>query len=308
MRKKLSFWAAVSRAPFFTGSALPVGLGAAAVWYQSGEFRLGLFVLTLVGAVLVHAGANIANDYYDHLSGADDINPDFHTPLFGGSRLIQDGLMTPRATLMAALACLSIAAVIGIVLTWLRGWPILALGLVGVLSGFFYTAPPLKLSYRGWGELAVALDFGVLMVAGTQYVQVRAVTAVGLAASVPVALLILLVLYVNQFPDAPADGQAGKRHLVVRWGTRRARLGVPVLYAATYASILAAIAAGLAPGWCLVALLTAPLGAGASAVVWQYHSQPKRLVPASAMTIAAHALTSVLLIIGYVAGRASAGV
>jgi len=302
MRAKVSFWAAASRAPFFTGSALPVGLGAAAAWYQTGRFNLPLFLLTLVGAVLIHAGANIANDYYDHLSGADDINPHYFTPFFGGSRMIQKGLMTPRATLVSGLACLGVAAVIGLVLAWLRGWPVLALGVVGILSGFFYTAPPVKLSYRGWGELAIALDFGVLMVAGAQYVQVQQITGVGLAASAPVALLILLVLYVNQFPDAPADGEAGKRHLVVRMGTARARYGVPILFGLVYLSILLAVAFGLAPGWCLIALVAAPLAAGASAVVMQYHGQPKRLVPASAMTIAAHAVTSLLLIVGFIVG------
>jgi len=304
MTKRISFWAAVSRAPFFTASALPVGLGAAAAWYHSGLFHLGLFALTLIGAVLIHAGANISNDYYDHLSGADDINPNFCTPFFGGSRMIQQGLMTPRATLAAGLACLGAGAAIGIVLTVLRGWPVLALGVVGGLCAFFYTAPPVKLGYRGWGELAVALSFGVLMVAGAEYVQMRQVNSFGLAASAPVALLILLVLYVNQFPDAPADGQAGKRHLVVRLGTARARFGVPLLFAATYGSILAAVASALAPGWCLIALVTAPLGAGASAVVIQYYDRPKRLIPASTMTIAAHALTTLLLITGYVIGGA----
>ena len=303
MKSKVSFWAAVSRAPFFTGSALPVGLGAAAAWYQAGQFNLGLFLLTLVGAVAIHAGANIANDYYDHLSGADDINPNYCTPFYGGSRMIQRGLVTPRATLISGAVCLGVGAAIGIILAWLRGWPVLAIGLIGGVSAFFYTAPPLKLSYRGWGELAILFDFGVLMVAGAQYVQVREITAVGLAASAPVALLILLVLYVNQFPDAPADAQAGKRNLVVRLGTRKARFGVPLLFAATYASILLAAAFGLAPGWCMIALLTVPLAAGASAVVMRYHDRPKVLPPASAMTIAAHALTSVLLVIGYVLGR-----
>ena len=303
MRSKLSFWAAVSRAPFFTGSALPVGLGASVAWYQTGHFHLGLFVLTLVAAVLFHAGANMANDYYDHLTRADDINPNYHTPFYGGSRMIQDGLMTPRATLIAALACFAIGSLIGVALTWLRGWPVLALGIFGGLSGFFYTAPPFKLSYRGWGELAIALDFGVLMVAGAEYVQTRAITTGGLVASIPVALLILLVLYVNQFPDAPSDAQAGKRHLVVRLGTARARFGVPLLFAGVYISILAAVATELAPGWCLVALLTVPLGAGASAIDLKFHNQPKRLPAASAMTIAAHGLTTLLLIIGYAVGR-----
>jgi 1,4-dihydroxy-2-naphthoate octaprenyltransferase len=305
MRTKISFWAAVSRAPFFTGSALPVGLGAAAAWYQSGQFHLGLFALTLVGAVLIHAGANITNDYYDHLSGADDINPNYCTPLFGGSRMIQQGLMTPRATLIAGVACLGAAAAIGIILTWLRGWPVLALGVIGILSGFFYTAPPFKLGYRGWGELAIALDFGVLMVAGAQYVQAQEITAVGLAASAPIALLIMQILYVNQFPDAPADAQAGKRHLVVRMGPARARFGVPAVFVVTYASIVAAVAYALAPAWCLLGLLSAPLAVGASAVILQYYGQPKRLVPASAMTIGAHALTGILLILGYVLGAAA---
>jgi 1,4-dihydroxy-2-naphthoate octaprenyltransferase len=304
MRKRISFWAAASRAPFFTGSALPVALAAAATWYQSGRFNLGLFLLTLVGAVAIHAGANLTNDYYDHLSRADDINPNYVTPFFGGSRMIQQKLMTPRATLIAGLACLGAGAGVGVVLAALRGWPVLAIGVAGGFMALCYTAPPIKLGYRGFGELAIALSFGVLMVAGAQYVQVRQITAVGLAASAPVALLILLVLYVNQFPDAPADARVGKRHLVVRLGTRRARYGVPLLYVATYGSIIAAVGAGLAPEWCLIGLLSAPLGAGATVVDLKFHDQPRRVVPASPMTIAAHGLTAILLTIGYIIGGA----
>jgi 1,4-dihydroxy-2-naphthoate octaprenyltransferase len=304
MKARIAFWAGVSRAPFFTAAALPVGLGAAAAWWHSGQFHGGLFALTAIGAVLIHAGANIANDYYDHLTGADELNVNYFTPLYGGSRMIQQGLMTPRATIIAGMTCLGAGAAIGIALTVLRGWPILALGVAGSMMAFFYTAPPVKLSYRGWGEPAVALSFGALMVAGAEYVQVRHITAVGLAASAPVSLLILQVLFVNQFPDAPSDGQAGKRNWVVRLGTRRARYGVSLIYAAIYASILAAIVSGLAPGWCLIALLTAPLAAGASMVNLQYHDQPKRLPPASGLTIAAHALTTLLLAIGYLLGAA----
>jgi len=298
-------WVAVSRAPFFTASALPVGLGAAAAWYRAGQFHGGLFALTVIGAVLIHAGANIANDYYDHLSGADELNVNFFTPLYGGSRMIQQGLMTPRATLVAALTCLGLGAVIGVVLTLLRGWPVLALGIAGAAMGFFYTAPPLKLGYRGLGEPAVALSFGVLMVAGAEYVQTQHISAVGLAASAPVALLIMAVLYVNQIPDEPADAQAGKRNWVVRLGPRRARWGVPLVFAATYGSILLAVGYALAPGWCLIALLTMPLAAGAVAVDLQYYDKPKRLPAASALTIATHALTALLLIIGYVVGASA---
>jgi len=95
----LTLWLKELRAPFFTASVIPILLGAAVAWSKGFPFSWGLFILTLLGGVLLHAGANVSNDYYDHKSGTDDINVEFVNPFTGGSRMIQKGLMTPRQVL-----------------------------------------------------------------------------------------------------------------------------------------------------------------------------------------------------------------
>ena len=111
-------------------------LGAAIAWRREGAFDLFLFLLALAGGVLLHAGANVANDYFDHKSGNDEANVDFVRPFTGGSRMIQTGRMSPAEVLAEALICYALAVTIGIYLSYKVSWIILLLGLIGVFSGF----------------------------------------------------------------------------------------------------------------------------------------------------------------------------
>jgi len=162
LASKVSFWLRASRFQFFTASVVPVIVGGATAYWETGTVLWSYWIATLVALVLLHAAANLANDYYDHLSRNDEINIEFISPFTGGSRFIQKQLTSPVSILIAALACLAVGSGIGLILVWLRGWPILVLGVVGGLSGFFYTANPLRLGYRGLGEIFIFLDFGIL--------------------------------------------------------------------------------------------------------------------------------------------------
>ncbi len=299
--RRILFWLHASRYEFFTGVVAPAIVGGGVAWWQVGSFHRGLWLLTLLGLILIHASANLANDYFDHLSGNDAVNREFIRPFSGGSRVIQRGLATPREVLAAALVCLLLGAVVGLLLVILRGWPILALGLVGGLSGFFYTAPPLKLGYRGLGEIFLALDFGVLPVLGTYYVQTQHFSLAAFWVSLPVALLILAVLWINQFPDYHADLAVGKRHWVVRLGRRRAAVVYAGMMALTYLTVLVGVAVEVLPPLTLLAMLTLPLTARGINVALREYDQPPALVPANAATIGVHLVLSLLLAVGLVA-------
>lgn len=299
----LGFWLRAARFEFFTGSLAPVLVGSAAAWWQTGRLSWPLALATLVALVLLHASANLANDYWDHLSGNDALNRSFVRPFTGGSRFIQRGEVRPRAVLAASLLCLAGGAALGFVLVWLRGWPILALGVVGGLSGLFYTARPVALGYRGLGELFIALDFGVLPVLGAYYVQAQAFSWPALAASLPVALLISAILWINQFPDYAADLAVGKRHWVVRLGRRRAAVVYAGMMTLTYVLLLASVAVGLLPPLVLLAALALPLLARGIDVALREYDHPRRLAPANAATIALHLACSVLVALGLVLDR-----
>ena len=301
---KVKIWLAEIRAPFFTATVVPILLGAVIAWATTSIFHWGYFLLTMIGGLLLHTGANVANDYFDHLSGADERNVEFVRPFTGGSRMIQEGLLTPREVLGGALTAFALAGVIGLYLTYVRGPVILILGIVGAFSGFFYTAPPIKLVSRGIGEFFIGLNFGLLMTLGAYYVQTASLAWEPAIASIPVALLITAILYINQFQDAPADGSAGKDHLVVRLGRKRAVLGYILLMAFTYLSILLAAIFGVTSPFTLIALITLPIALRAISVGRTHYDEYLKLVPANAATVFIHLLTGLLLSAAYLLDKA----
>jgi 1,4-dihydroxy-2-naphthoate octaprenyltransferase len=297
---KLKIWMLEMRLPFLTASITPVLLGAAMAWGIHGVFLWDIFLLTLVVGVCLHLGANISNDYFDHISTADDINVEYVRPFTGGSRMIQLGWLSPREVLAGSFVAFGIAVGIGLYLAFARDMLLLVFGIVGAASGFFYTAPPFRFVSRGYGEVFIGLNFGVLMVLGSYYIQVLTLAWEPVVASLPVALLITAVLYINEFPDATADEAAGKLTIVVRLGKKRAAIGYGVLMACVYGSILIGILLNVVSLYALIALTTLPLAVFATRHAVEHHSNTPVLVPANAATVVNHLLTGLYLAIAYI--------
>jgi len=219
---KLTLWLKELRAPFFTASALPVIVGTAVAFANTGQFNLILFILALLAIVALHAGANIANDYFDHISKNDWLNEN-KTPFSGGSRLIQQNLLTPGEVIVGAWIALFIGASIGLIIVILtKSLFVLLLGVIGLLGGYFYTATPFKLGYRTAGEIVIGLLFGILPVYGSFYIQAKSFSTMPLPPGAIVAVLIFLVIFANEFPDFSADRAANKKTLVVTLGVKNA--------------------------------------------------------------------------------------
>ncbi len=207
-----------TRPKFLIASAAPVLVGTAAGYAVADTFSPLLFTLALLAIMCLHSGSNVANDYFDHISRNDWVNKN-PTPFSGGRRYIQQGILSARATLLLALFCLTVGATIGVVIVVLtQSVFILALGLIGLLGGFFYTATPVKLGYRCFGELVITLLFGLFPVYGSYYLQTKTYDTVVLLPGIAVGILIFLVILVNEFPDAAADAQVNKKTLVVCFG------------------------------------------------------------------------------------------
>jgi 1,4-dihydroxy-2-naphthoate octaprenyltransferase len=218
MKSKLFILFLASRPKFLVASAAPVLVGSALGFATTGTFSLYLFILALLAIMALHAGANMANDYFDHTSRNDWLNQN-PTPFSGGSRFIQQGILSPKTILLLALIALTAGAAIGILIVLLtRSVFILILGLAGLLGGFFYTAPPIRLGYRSVGEPVIALLFGLLPVYGSYYLQTETIDIIPLLPAVIVGILIFLVILINEFPDVAADAAVNKRTLVVRFG------------------------------------------------------------------------------------------
>lgn len=297
---RLRIWLKAMRIPFFTATIIPVALGAIIAWYDSGSFMWMRFWLALFGAVLMHAGTNLANDYFDYLSGCDTANPT-PTPFSGGSRVLPEGLLSPKKILSAWIICFIAAGAIGLYLNYLsKSNVILFLGIIGVFLGIFYTAKPFRLGYGSLGELAVGIGFGPLMVLGSYYVQAQSLSLKAFLVSLPIGILIALVLYINEFPDYAGDIAVGKRNLVVRLGKKRAIILYHSLLAAAYLSIISLAALGFLPAISLIALLTFPLALKAFLVSRKNFDKVYELLPANASTIGLHSLIGILLSLGFI--------
>jgi 1,4-dihydroxy-2-naphthoate polyprenyltransferase len=287
-----------TRVPFLTATFVPVFLGAV-VARSHGYSAWWLTMLALVGASAVHLGLNVANDVFDATSGADqaNVNP---TMFSGGSRMIQYGLVSLKAMRIASAALYAVGIAIGIYLTATRGIELLWIGVAGIFLSIFYTAPPFKFVYRGLGEICVALGFGPLMVLGTYFVVAQRFTFEALYASLPVALLIMLVLYVNQIPDAPSDARAGKRTIVVRLSKNAIIMGFALSAGAAFVLILAGAVTGVMPLWTLIALAPLPLAYKVYKGLKAHYESPYELMATMGQNIQLHLFTGLLLIVGYI--------
>jgi 1,4-dihydroxy-2-naphthoate polyprenyltransferase len=302
VKPRLSFGSLVlrtTRLPFLSATIVPVVLGIA-IAARHGAFDLLTAVLTVVGASFVQLGLNVANDVFDTAQGADDANLT-PTKFSGGSRVIQYGLVSFRQ--MAGLATIFYVAagLIGLLLLVLRGSPaLLVIGVVGFIVSIGYTAPPLKFVYRGLGEIAVAVGFGPLMLLGAYVVQTRgALSWEPFVASLPIALLVALILYVNEIPDRRGDARAGKRTLPVRLSQPTVITIYQVAAVAAYAIVVAGVVAGQLPIPALLVLLSAPLALQVSRGLAPNYDNPYGLMAVMGVNVKLHLYAGLLLFAGY---------
>lgn len=302
LKPRLSFgWLTLraTRLPFLSATLIPVLVGIA-IAAAHGSFDLVAALLTIVGAAAVHLALNVANDVFDARLGADDrnVNP---TKYSGGSRVIQYGLVSLRRMATISLGFYAIAIGVGLVLLLTRfSVALLVIGVLGILLSVFYTAPPLKLVYRGLGELTTAIGFGPLMLLGAYVVQtVGGVRLEPIVASLPIALLVALILYVNEIPDRPGDARAGKRTLPVVLPQQAVVNGYFVAALAAFAVIVIGVVAGLLPIPALIALLPLPLVMRVRDGLTRYYDQPYGLMSVMAVNINVHLYVGVLLLASY---------
>jgi len=303
MKEFIKKWIKAIRAPFFTASAIPVLVGTALAWNMTGKFSLSKFILVLVGVPLFNAGTNLANDYYDHKTGNDEINTRA-TPFSGGSRVIQNGVIPPKHMLIGSFLFFGLGSVIGLYLNAVSpGNLILYLGIFGLLTGFFYTATPVLIGYRGVGEFLVGLNLGTLAIIGAYYVQAYSLSWSAFWLSLPIGFLVAAILYINQFPDYEADKAVNKRHLVVILGKRRAVYGYYFLIFSTYLVIAGSVVFRMVTPFVLISFLTLPLAIGAIRILKVNYDKFVELIPAQAKTIQTHLFTGLLLSLGLVIGK-----
>lgn len=236
--------------PVYSVAVIPPMVAAGAAWQATGQLAAVRFFLTLAGLVIVQAGINLQNDYFDAQTGVDEAKEESFVRVWN----------SPLLVLVAFSIAFSLAIGIFIYLqAALGGIGLLVIVVTGGLLGFFYSAPPLRLSYRGLGELTTFVCFGPLAVLGAYYVQTEEISLQPFLLSIPIGFLTIAILYIHHFPQEETDQEHGKRTLVVRLGRRRAARLFPLFIAVPYIFVAVLAAIGALPLGTLLFLATAPV-------------------------------------------------
>jgi 1,4-dihydroxy-2-naphthoate octaprenyltransferase len=283
-------WYRATRPFSFTASIIPVLVGSACA-LVAGSFSPLAFLVCLLGGVALQAGTNMVNDYYDWRLGAD------HSGSLGPSRVIQEGWLAPRTVLVGGVSFFIVGAAAGFTLVGLAGWPILVLGLIGIPLAYGYTAPPLKLAYRGLGELNVFILMGPLMVLGGFLVHRAVGLRIAMTASLPIGCLVAAILHANNIRDLDDDRALGKQTLATIVGPRWAKVEFDALIFGAYVALIAAVWRRILPWPALLALLSLPIALQTRRTVMQGDS-PRALAPAVRQSAKLHAVFGTLLATG----------
>jgi 1,4-dihydroxy-2-naphthoate octaprenyltransferase len=241
-------WLEGARPRTLPAALAPVFVGTGAAAALDG-FRPVPAVLALLVALALQVGVNYANDYSDGRRGTD-------ADRVGPMRLVGSGAASPHQVLVAAGVAFAVAAVAGLGLAALSSWWLVAVGAVSILAAWTYTGGPIPYGYRALGEVFVFVFFGLVAVVGTTFAQTRHVDSLAVAAAVPIGLLSVALLVVNNLRDVHGDAAVGKRTLAVLLGEARTRAFYTGLVAVAFV-LIAAI--GTARPWALLGLLALPL-------------------------------------------------
>jgi 1,4-dihydroxy-2-naphthoate octaprenyltransferase len=245
-------WLMAARPRTLPAALSPVAVGMALA-LADGVFSPLLALAAAVDALLLQIGANLANDYQDCVSGADTAER------LGPTRVAASGIIPLDRLRIGIGVTFAMAALVGLYLVLVSGWPILIVGVAAILSALAYTGGPYPLGYHGLGELFVFIFFGLVAVCGTYYVQALTLAPIVVMAAVPVGALTVAILVVNNLRDIRTDARTGKLTLAVRLGADRTRVEYELLLAVAYAAPILFWLAGWSPAWVLLPWLTMPL-------------------------------------------------
>lgn len=293
MKDKIVIWLKAARAPFLIVSFIPAVLGGLIAFY-AGTFDWMIFVLATVGIVMAHSAADFIDDYYDFKNG----NLGNKEQQFHDSPLIR-GEITTKQVLLATLLCMVVALFAGAYLLYEVGLPVLYLTIAGTFIVLFYTAPPIRLNYRGLGETMLFFAFGPMIVFGSFYVLNGSFSWEPIFASFPLGIFTMNVGIVSNTFDYHDDVKSGKRCIPVRFGQKVAVRIITIGTLLAYLVIALGIFLGFLPLWTWLSFLTLPLAFLVIKETSQFENL-KMYTPAMGKAIALTSVTGLVLIAGYI--------
>ena len=240
---------------FFFISAMPVLLGVLLIRYHHPELRIDYFTsfLILIGSLLYHLSADMTNEYYDHVNGNDAL-VDLKTPFNGGTGILEQGLIAPKRVLRMSYIFFALGAIISLWIAYRTNVWVLLFSIFGLVSCWGYTAPPLKLCYRGFGELIIFLNNGLMIIGAIYMAFVGTLTWQLVLPSCMLGFLGMAIIVMNEIPDINADRKVDKKNWVVRAGVGNAVLIHKAAMIAAGACLVGSVILGHLPWLCLIGL------------------------------------------------------
>lgn len=297
--KKIIAYLLELRAGILPTTILPVLLGAAMARHDGKITAVYTLLQVVLGFCFVHLATNVINDYFDDEDGTDRINTGYIGPFSGGSRLLQKGMLSRKEVFYEAVMLFLISDCFMIYATLSAGLFVFLMYLITVFSGIFYSAPPLRMSRTGFGELLVAVNLGPVVTLTSYYAMAGAMNWSVFFISLPAGLLTAAFVIIAEFPDYIADKKTGKKNLVVRFGAGKAGLIYGFTSLAAYAIIATGLIAGMIPAFGAWALIGAFVSGFAFVELMTKYKEPSKLGIACGLTYAAHFVTIALMIAAY---------
>lgn len=242
---KIKSWLQLSRLPFHLVGVLPFILGTMHAWRLYGKFSLPVFILSVIAVVLIMLATYYAGEYFDIKE--DTISSKLERNAFsGGSQTIVKNLLPHHHAKIASLITLFLAGIVGLVIQFYykTGIWTIPLGVIGMFCGFFYSTPPIRFVKRGVGEILIGFCYGWLPVATAFYLQTSRFDNIIHFISIPIATTIFNVIFINEFPDYPADFIEGKKNLLIRVGKEKGSFIYILMTILGWASFLLSLEAG----------------------------------------------------------------
>jgi 1,4-dihydroxy-2-naphthoate polyprenyltransferase len=290
----LSIWLRAIRIRFLLASVIAVTNGLAISYWKYAAIDPLYAILTYIGVVFLHASVDLLNDYWDHKRGIDSATK--RTKFSGGTGVLPENLLTPRAVYIAGIIFLVLGASIGAYFVAIRGITIAVILSFAVVAIYFYST---RIVNAGLGELFVAVK-GAMIVLGTLYVQNAVLEPTALYVGAIVGILSATVLFINSFPDYEADRSKGRRTLVIMLGRKTALAIFPIFIIAAYALIAVGIFLGFTKIYSLISFASIPF---AIKSVLQLRNEPEsteKLVPAMASAVTYSRITGFLLAMSFI--------
>ena len=290
----LSSWLRAIRIRFLLASVIAVSNGLGIAYWKYATIDPVYAILTYIGVIFLHASVDLLNDYWDYKRGIDAATT--RTKFSGGTGVLPENLLTPRAIYVAGIVFLILGASIGAYFVAIRGITIAVILGFAVVAIYFYST---SIVNAGLGELFVAIK-GAMIVLGTFYVQYPAIEPAALYVGSIVGILSATVLFVNSFPDYEADKSKGRRTLVIMLGKKTSSAVYAIFIIVTYAMIAAGILLGFTKVYSLISFSSIPFGIKSILLLRKDPESIERLVPVMAMAVTYSRITGCLLALSFI--------